>query len=254
LTERLARQGCKWVLWPESATPGELADGVARLAEIARRNRVTLVAGAFDDSSPGRFYNSLYCFGPDGRLAAVYHKRRIVPMGEFVPWRRYLPPLDRFGVPSVDLTPGTGTGVVRAGPLRVGLAICFESLFPGLALAQRRDGAELLAVATNDSYYGRTPAADYHAASLRLRAAETGLPAVQAASTGYSLSVLPDGSVGERSDLFTEAALAVSLPRPTPVPFWVRAPWLTWACILGLALAGLIQPLTGRISSGPTKE
>ncbi|MBW3623393.1 MAG: apolipoprotein N-acyltransferase [Armatimonadetes bacterium] len=240
MTDDLARRGCKWIVWPESATPSEVWNRRERLSALARRNRIYLLAGGFDETGWDRIYNAVFCFGPDGHLLDTYHKRRIVPFGEFVPWRKYLPPLDRFGVPATDLTPGIGKGVLTAGPLQVGMMICFESLFPDLALAQRRAGADLLAVATNDSYYGRTPAAAFHAASLQLRAVETGLPAVQAASTGYSLVVLPDGRVEQQSELFEPAALAVTVPPPLPAPFWVRFPWLTWAVILALAILSLI--------------
>ncbi len=247
-TEALARHGCRRVFWPETALPETLFNARDRAAALARRLGIWLFTGAGDSEGPDREYNAILVFSPEGRLLHAYHKRRIVPFGEFVPWRAFLPSLEAFGVPATDLTPGEGSGLVDAGGLKPGLGVCFESLFPDLALQARHEGADLLAVATNDSYYGRTPAAAMHAASLQLRAVETGLPAVQAAITGYSLAISPDGSVLRRSGLYTADAFAVALPRPLPPTLWTRAPWLAWLIVTALAGYGAGIGLEGRRS------
>jgi apolipoprotein N-acyltransferase len=239
LTERLAKQGCRWVLWPESAYPEEMPDRNGRLSRLAKRLDVYLLAGAFDYVPPDKSYNSLFCYSPQGRLAGVYHKRRRVPFGEFVPWRRYLPSLSAFGVPETDVAAGDGDGVMEIDGVRAGAGICFESLIPDLALEAARNGARVLLLATNDSYYGKTAAPVAHEAFLRLRSVETGLPAAQAAATGYSFLALPDGGIAAQSDLFQPEGLAVDVPDLGPSKtFWVRFPWLTWLALIGLVSAG----------------
>jgi apolipoprotein N-acyltransferase len=247
LTADLAARGCRYIVWPESAVPEEMRDRHFRLSRLARRLHVYLLVGAFDHAPPDYAFNALFCYGPDGRLAGVYHKRKRVPFGEFVPGRTYLPDLSRFGVPSSDVTQGKGTGVIQAGERKIGVGICFESLIPSLARTQAQQGAQVLVLATNDSYYGKTPAPASHEAFLRLRVVETGVPGVQAASTGYSFMALPDGSVPQRTRLFEAAALAVNVPPPLPKTWWVRAWWLTWAAIIGLAV-GSFLPVSAGVS------
>jgi apolipoprotein N-acyltransferase len=141
-------------------------------------------------------------------------------------------------VPASDLDIGHSEGVIQGKNIRVGVNICFESFFSEPALAQRRAGAQFLAVPTNDSYYGYSPAATTHAAYLRLRSVETGLPGVQAAITGFSLATRPDGSVIGSTSLFQRATLIAKLPQPCPVTLWVKAPWLIWSAMALLILAG----------------
>jgi apolipoprotein N-acyltransferase len=240
LTADLAARGCRYVVWPESVVPEDLHDRYRRLSRLAKKCGIYLLVGAFDHAPPDFAFNSLFGYGPHGRLIGVYHKRKRVPFGEFVPYRAHLPDLSRFGVPSSDVTEGKGTGIIQAGNKKIGVGICFESLIPSLALAQARQGVDALVLATNDSYYGRTPAPASHEAFLRLRAVETGVPGVQAASTGYSFMALPDGEVPQRTQLFEKAALVVNVPPPLPKTLWVRAWWLTWVLLAGVAVGSFL--------------
>ena len=124
------------------------------------------------------------------------------------------------------------------GPLRVHPLICSEALRPlrvqaGLALA----GADLLSNHTNDGWFERGPATDLHAAQIRLRAVETGLPLLRATLTGKSGVFREDGSWVLWGEPMTEAAYGFTL-RWRPVTTPARQPWLLPALMALLALAG----------------
>nr|MDA8165984.1 apolipoprotein N-acyltransferase [Desulfobacteraceae bacterium] len=187
--EAQARQKNTLLVWPETALPFypdedplflDLIDklvrpqGVCLLTGAPRRQAV---AGAV------HYYNSALLLAPPGRLAGLYDKQHLVPFGEYIPLRQILP----FAAPIVetmgDFTPGRDETPLSCGDMRIGVLICFESIFPELARQQTADGAELLLVLTNDAWFGRSSAPWQHFSMAVLRAVENRRPVARAANT-----------------------------------------------------------------------
>ena len=130
--------------------------------------------------------------GIDGR----YVKTRLVPFGEYIPFRQQLGWLDQDqqGGRRRTWSPGPGRtscGSPRpAAPLTIGVLICFESAFPDMSRVDTDQGAQLIVYQTSDSTWqaGWEWAQAQHAALSALRAAETGRPVIQAALTGDSVA------------------------------------------------------------------
>lgn len=131
----------------------------------------------------------------------------------------------------------TAGGEVRVHPL-----ICSEALMPerarrGLALGR----ADLLSNHTNDGWFDRSIATDLHAAQIRLRATELGVPLLRATLTGKSGVFREDGHVQLWGEPLSEAAYAVTLDwRPIRTPArsaWLR-PFLMAVLLAGCLLVG----------------
>jgi apolipoprotein N-acyltransferase len=122
----------------------------------------------------------------------------------------------------------------------LGVSICYEAIFPGLARDFVRSGAELLVNVTNDGWYGRTSAPFQHLAMARLRAVETGRYLVRAANTGITAVVDPRGRVLAETSLFSETALVADVA-------WTRetTPYVQLGDIVGWACVGLAAILAG---------
>jgi len=125
-------------------------------------------------------------------IVATYPKTRLVPFGEYIPFRQQLGWLTRISKAApTNMIPGDGARVMTATtpgarPLKIGVLICFEAAFPDMSQVDTVHGAQLLVYQTSDSTFQQTWAPAQHAALLALRAAETGRPAVQAALTGVT--------------------------------------------------------------------
>jgi apolipoprotein N-acyltransferase len=151
-----------------------------------------------------------------------------------------------------DQSPGEEYHPVAAGTTKIGAMICFESAFPAISREFVRRGAGILAVLTSDASFGRTAAAEHHAAKAVFRAIETRRWVLQAATTGISVAVDPVGRVRRRIELGVPGTFWVDLGVGGPTTPFVRfGDWVIVACGLGVAMGVLrVRLLARRRSSG----
>jgi apolipoprotein N-acyltransferase len=188
------------ILWPESTTPFALKGGdpsmrkfVERLSALTKAPML-IGADAIEDAGTSHetYYNAAYVIDPEvGLQTAYYAKRRLVQFGEYVPLRPLLGWIGKFApLGDTDFTPGKdSTPLVvpmERGAAAFGVLICYEDLFPSLARAEVRSGADALVVITNDAWYGEGAAAYQHAAHSVLRAIETRRPLLRCGNAGWS--------------------------------------------------------------------
>jgi predicted amidohydrolase len=207
LTDEAAARGAGFVALPENfaflrstgdpAPEEQAVDGpwVRRMAECARRHRITLLLGSLPERSPqaGRIHNTSVLLGPDGEVLAVYRKIHLFDID--------LPGLEHLKE-SREVAPGRDVVVAQApfGPL--GLTICYDVRFPELYRALTRRGARVLAVPA--AFTDRT-GKDHWEVLLRARAienlayvvapAQVGVHGKGRASHGHALIVDPWGAV-----------------------------------------------------------
>lgn len=204
LTEKAANDGAEIIVWPETALPYVLFDSSSItqfVSDLARDNEVTILASAFTvDSESGQRYNSIIEVRPDGSFGEnIYSKQRLVPFGEFVPMREFVtfifPPLANIGMLEDDLLAGEESIVIDSERGKIGCVICFDSIYEDIVIDSVRNGAELIAVSTNDSWFSDSAALDMHNAQARFRAIENGRCVVRSANTGISSIIDPLGNV-----------------------------------------------------------
>ncbi|MBQ1229519.1 MAG: apolipoprotein N-acyltransferase [Clostridia bacterium] len=218
LTRAAAQEGAEIIVWSETAIPYPLNQNQAYqtyLSELAVECEVTLLVGAICKTD-GKEYNAIYQVDPDGRIhEEIYAKRHLVPFGEYVPMRSlftiFLPFLTEISMLEEDLTAGTDSNLFSVGESKIGGLICFDSIYELLALDAARDGADLIALGTNDSWFRDSAAVYMHFSQARLRAIETGLPVARAANTGISGLITKRGEVVDFLPPLTEGYLAGSL-------------------------------------------
>lgn len=226
------------LLWPESSVLGrDDRHPDPRLREEARRRGIAWLYG-----TEGGDFN-LVRGEVAGRPSFVQGKVVPMPFGERMPGPEPVRAwLDRtLGFVSQQPGPLTaGSSFVLPTPqgdLKVHPLICSEALLVdrvqrGLRLA----GGDLLANLTNDGWFERGPATDLHAAQIRLRPVETGLPLVRATLTGKSGLFREDGSWQLWGEPMTEAAYGFQL-RWREIRTPARSPWPLRAF---MGLAGLL--------------
>ncbi|MBQ9785144.1 MAG: apolipoprotein N-acyltransferase [Clostridia bacterium] len=201
MTRAAAAEGAKVVVWPETAFPYTINyDGILQdfVSELAIECDVTILVGTVCEDDEGNSYNALCLVTPDGVIHDEYYaKRHLVPFGEYVPMKDFieivLPPLAELSALGNDLTPGADSALLDVAGGRVGGLICFDSIYEKLAIDSVRDGAEVLVLSSNDSWFKDSAAIYQHEAQARLRAIETGRYLVRAGNTGISCVISDKG-------------------------------------------------------------
>jgi apolipoprotein N-acyltransferase len=228
------------VLWPESSivvtepvTDSHEAD---RVAALARRTGATVVAGVIESEGTG-FRNAAIAWDSDGRMVDRYEKVHRVPFGEYIPARDLFERLsDMTSLVPRDAIPGRGPGLLDtpAGPL--GVVISYEVFFSDRARAAVTAGGQVLLVPTNAASYTTEEVPATEVAAARMRAMETDRAVLQAAPTGYTAVVLPDGSVIEQGKLSTPELLAATVPLRVGLTAYTR----TGDALMMLAVASAL--------------
>jgi apolipoprotein N-acyltransferase len=192
IRSRGARAAPDLIVWGESsvyylARNGSLLRSIENIAKI-ENTQILVNQDAVHDGDKSKV---AVLVGPNG-VVGTYTKTRLVPFGEYIPFRSALSWLtDISRAAPVNMVPGTGAHVLRVTepdgqPLTIGPLICFESAFPDMSRVDTDQGAQVIVYQTADSTFQGTWALEQHAALDALRAAETGRPVVQAALTGDS--------------------------------------------------------------------
>jgi apolipoprotein N-acyltransferase len=232
------------VLWPESAAwpfsfatdPGFRDDVTA----LARRGGCTLVFNSLHPAPGGSSYNSAFVVTPEGEARARYDKQKLVPFGEYVPFAGVFSFVDKLARNAGTFTPAEELVLLPWRDERLGMAICYEIVFPGQVAEAVREGASLLVTITNDAWYGDTAAPWQHYAAARFRAAESRRTVLRAAITGVSAIVEPDGGERARIDPFREGVIEAAVRGRDDLTPFTRAPWAVPAVSALLAVGGLV--------------
>jgi apolipoprotein N-acyltransferase len=229
------------IMLPEVIEPYPMPDTRDALRfwqSLARETGVALLVGGYRVADPAtrQAANTMFLFLPDGKWQ--YHdKVQLVPLGEHVPYREWLLFLRVFGVVEGDLRAGETLHPLQAGDMRIGAVICMESTYPWVARGLTKAGATLLAVGSNESWFGRTAALEQHLAFCILRAIETRRWVARCAPEGITAFVAPTGTIRARAPKFAEAILDAPVHPRTLQTLYVR--WGDWVVGVGVALIAL---------------
>lgn len=240
------------IIWGETAVPA-----IPRALEADAGRRLTMAAvtpehgliltgtprvhppaDPIEAASPRRYSNGLVALDRSGAVVGGFDKFHLVPFGEYMPLRRWLP-LEPIAAGSIDFTPGPGPRTLHLPGLPpVSPLICYEVIFPAAVTDPTERPAWLLNL-TNDAWYGHSAGPHQHFAIARARAVEEGLPLVRVANTGISGVIDGHGRIVAALGLGREGVVDAPLPHPLPSP----PPYARFGNSLPLALAVLLLVL-----------
>ncbi len=203
-------QDADLVIWPEVAVPA-LAREVQAFLDVvaaeARARDLQIYLGILTlDQDRRQYRNSLIGLG---QHADQYHKRHLVPFGEFFPvpdfarrWMR------SAGLPNQDTLAGSAEqSLLRLGDVQLAPTICYEDAY-GAEQLGFLPAANLLISVSNDAWFGTTIAAHQHLQIARMRALETGRFMLRATNTGVTAIISPRGEIVARSPQFEPHVLS----------------------------------------------
>jgi apolipoprotein N-acyltransferase len=265
------------IVWGESSIPDDLTGTLpADRALLAQIETLSAKDGAEilvnqDTTPPGKGHEKWAVLVSPTGVKGTYIKTRLVPFGEYIPFRQELSWLTSISkAASSNMVPGTGAHLLNAtdrsgAPLPIGVLICFESAFPDMSRVEADQGAQLIVYQSSTSTFQGTWGPDQHASLAAIRAAETGRPVVQAALTGDTVAFDARGRqliwLGQSDH--GVATVKLSLPAATAKTFYDQAgDYVMWTGVAVTALAALVMLARRRgflantpgVPGGPTAE
>lgn len=251
LTRASVAQGAALVVWPESSLPTALPsdrEALSNLARLARELRVHLVVSTTgrDKRAPSlatRRANSAFVFGPTGRVAGRYDKMRLLPFIEYLPLRGLVAWPSWIAPAMVDAVAGDSQTVFDADGARFAVQLCWENLFPSASA----NGLDFVVSMTNEAFTAESAGRRQLYQINAMRAIESGLPLVRAATTGVSAIVSPSGAElahvrdAEGRDLDAIGFAVAEIPLGgAPSPYARFGDWLVGAAGVGVVSAALL--------------
>ncbi|MBI9110450.1 apolipoprotein N-acyltransferase [Maridesulfovibrio ferrireducens] len=244
------------IVWPETAMPFQIQDPSdmrATLLNFSKDSGTPLLTGApgyvlHPQSKSYSLYNRALLLDPHKTTLDWYEKSHLVPFGEYVPLKEYLP-IDKLVQGIGDFIPGKDASPLQSGNLAMGILICYEGIFPELAQERVEKGANLLINISNDAWYGKTSAPFQHLGLVSLRAVEQGRYLIRGTNTGISACIDPLGKVSDSTGLFVDAAILTTPELMTGMTFFssnyelmTYGPlFLTLLFVIWIAIAHLVS-------------
>jgi apolipoprotein N-acyltransferase len=275
LSENALTNKTDLLIWPEAAVPELSTNNYTAITNLIREHHVWMIFNA-DDVVPranatNEFdnddFNAAFLFDPDGNCAGIYHKRKLVIFGEYIPLVRWLPFVKWF----TPITGGYEAGnfpaqfeinlnrapstisignfsppeaphreKVNAAPL-----ICFEDMFPQTARGSVQGDTDFLVNLTNDGWFGQSAEQWQQLASAVFRAAENGVPLVRCCNNGVTCWVDAYGAVRQTfkdatGSVYGSGSMTFDLPLPdekaAPTFYNRHGDWFGWVCVIWTSL------------------
>jgi apolipoprotein N-acyltransferase len=252
------------IVWPESPSPFYTNDPLFRdaVSELARQSGSWVVAGsigitpamdanmhATTNSGGGRsqIFNSAALVSPQGEWVGRYDKVHLVPFGEYLPFPQVFAFAGGLTKEVGEFQRGASRTPLDAGGQRLGMFICYESIFPDEVRQGPLHGAQVLVNISNDGWYGDSGAWKQHLQQTQMRAIENGRWLLAATNTGMTASVDPYGRLVAATPRKVRTALAAPYALSSSTTFYTRhGDWFAYLCAIisaGALLARFVFPM-----------
>jgi apolipoprotein N-acyltransferase len=203
LSEKALASKPDLLIWPEASVPDLGPENEQAIAQLLASHQAWLIfSGDWAELLPSgetNYFNSSFLISPGGAIEAIYHKRRLVIFGEYIPLIRWLPFLQWLTPISGGFTPGERVVPFNITNLaaKTSVLICFEDMFPQEARDHVEADTDFLINLTNDGWFGDGAAQRQQAAGALFRAIENGVPLLRCANNGLTCWIDAQGRIRE---------------------------------------------------------
>ncbi len=202
-------------IWPETAFLGLYPRDKSLILDLSKRflnpKKNEFLFTGLISTDKNKYYNSASLINSKQEIKNIYNKNILVPFGEFIPLRNFLPRFDFFEN-KIDFSSGYKNKAINVNnyykfiPL-----ICYEILFSNLIFKSFDKEISIIINITNDAWFGNTIGPIQHFQFAKIRAVEFGIPVIRVANTGYSGLISPYGEVVNKLNFNQEGTLSFKL-------------------------------------------
>jgi apolipoprotein N-acyltransferase len=230
------------IVWPESPSPFYTNDSIFRdaVSALARQSQTWVIAGsigitpAMESGAAGsQIFNSAALVSPQGEWASRYDKMHLVPFGEYLPFPQLFAFAGGLTKEVGEFQRGVSRVPLDAGGQKLGIFICYESIFPDEVREGPLQGAQVLVNISNDGWYGDSGAWKQHLQQTQMRAIENDRWLLSATNTGMTASIDPYGRIVDATPRKLRTALAAPYALVSGTTFYTRhGDWFAYLCAI----------------------
>jgi len=210
------------------------------VSEMARRAQTWVVAGSIgvepamqSGGQESRVFNSAALLSPQGEWVGRYDKVHLVPFGEYLPFPRLFSLAGGLTKEIGEFARGTSRSPLDAGSERLGVFICYESVFPDEVRQFAAQGAQVFVNISNDGWYGDSGAWKQHLQQTRMRAIENNRWVLLTTNTGLTASIDPWGKVVAQVPRKERTVLIAPYALVSSTTFYTRhGDWFAYLCAI----------------------
>jgi apolipoprotein N-acyltransferase len=237
------------IIWPESPAPFYTNDPRFRIAisEMARRAGTWVVTGSIGTAPATKsganelIFNSAVIVSPTGEWTGRYDKVHLVPFGEYLPFPSLFSFAGGLSKEVGEFEPGGSRVPLDATDEKLGVFICYESVFPDDVRQFAGQGAQVFVNISNDGWYGDSGAWSQHVNQTRMRAIENERWVLSAANTGLTGSIDPYGRMVVRAPRKDRTTLVAPYALTYVTTFYSRhGDWFAMLCAI-ISLGALVE-------------
>jgi apolipoprotein N-acyltransferase len=237
------------IIWPESPAPFYTNDPrfIKAISEMARRAGTRLVTGSIGTAPAARsgghevIFNSAVVVSPTGEWTGRYDKVHLVPFGEYLPFPSLFSFAGGLSKEVGEFEPGGSRVPLDAGDTKLGVFICYESVFPDDIRQFADQGAQVFVNISNDGWYGDSGAWSQHVNQTRMRAIENERWILSAANTGLTGSIDPYGRMVVRAPRKERTTLVAPYALTYVTTFYSRhGDWFAMLCAI-ISIGALVE-------------
>jgi apolipoprotein N-acyltransferase len=256
------------IIWPESPAPFYTSDPRFRnaISDMARRAGTWVVTGSIGTAPAAQsggqelIFNSAVVVSPTGEWTGRYDKVHLVPFGEYLPFPSLFSFAGGLSKEVGEFEPGNSRVPLDAADEKIGVFICYESVFPDDVRQFANQGApydqhgtavppymnmgytgEVFVNISNDGWYGDSGAWSQHVNQTRMRAIENERWILSAANTGLTGSIDPYGRMVVQLPRKERTTLVAPYALTYITTFYSRhGDWFAMLCAI-ISIAALIE-------------
>ncbi len=246
------KQRADLIVWPESPAPFYVSDPFFRdaIGGVARQANSWVLVGSIGTRNASatpdqktRIFNSAALVNRSGEWVSSYDKVHLVPFGEYVPFKRLFAFAGGLTKEVGDFSQGTSRAPLEAGGSKLGVFICYESIFPDDVRQFAAQGAQVFVNVSNDGWYGDSGAYAQHLKQARMRAVENARWLLRDTNTGVTASIDPYGRVVAQVPRKIRTALLAPYALSDVTTFYTRyGDWFAYLCAIISIGAFLLLP------------
>jgi apolipoprotein N-acyltransferase len=248
------------IVWPESPTPFYTTDPIFRgaVSSIARQAQTWVLVGSVGTRNAGQSpqqatqsYNSAALVGPRGEWVGRYDKMHLVPFGEYVPFKGIFGFAGGLSKEVGDFSPGESRAPLPGGGERLGVFICYESIFPDEVRQLAANGSQVFVNISNDGWYGDSGAYAQHLKQARMRAVENNRWLLRDTNTGVTAVIDPYGRIVASAPRKARTVLDAPYALSNVTTFYTRhGDWFAYLCAI-ISVGAVLVRIPSRAKTEP---